>query len=295
MINMRNKGFTIIELLITIALIASVSVAIGVNVINMQERQKEKEIQDFKEKLERTACTYAEVLGIDAETGIDSISTCNLIKDGYLKKIKIPGTETQLGVNGNVSININWDSSTHEKKCEYNVNQAVSSDLTCEDINIDAYYWNRLLFHRDTQHYAYPNLPDGAVRRLSQLKNVYDIPEIGIYVYIKTTNKHEVCMYYNNHEFCLEPYFWSGTIGIESAEAGEATKNKLKTAMESALGTSAIKCTSNGSGAECYFYDDDNLLCYASYEGLAECISFVSGQCEICYITKDREAKCFCD
>ena len=136
---MKNrKGFTIIELLVTIALIASVSVAIGVNVIKMQERQKEKEIQDFKEKLERTACTYADVMGIDAESGIDSISTCNLIKDGYLKKINIPGTDYKLGDQRNLNISISWNN--NEKICTYDTTQTPNSVLTCEDINTEAYY-----------------------------------------------------------------------------------------------------------------------------------------------------------
>ena len=139
---MKNKkGFTIIELLITIALIASVSVAIGVNVINMQERQKEKEIQDFKEKLERTACTYADVMGIDAESGIDSISTCNLIKDGYLKKISIPGTDYKLGDQRNLNISISWNN--NEKICTYDTTQTPNSVLTCEDLVSDKYIYEQ--------------------------------------------------------------------------------------------------------------------------------------------------------
>ena len=134
---MKNKkGFTLIELLVTIALISAIGVAIGINILNMINSQKEKDLQQFKETLEKAACTYADVLGITETSGIDIISTCNLVKDGYLKNdITIPNTNYVIGKDRNLDIAISWNSSTGEKTCSYNVNQIPSDILTCPDID----------------------------------------------------------------------------------------------------------------------------------------------------------------
>ena len=98
-------------------------------------------------------------------------------------------------------------------------------------------------------------------------------------VYIKTVTEHQACLYYNNHEFCLSPNYWEGTIGVSDSAAGLATKNKLKADMETALGTSASGCDSYASSALCTFGD---FYCHADSNGSVYCYTYVSNAyCEV--------------
>lgn len=80
---MKNKGFTLIELIITIALIAVISVAVGVSLNGLLSRQKDKEIAEYKKEIEAAACTYAEINDI---TSNSNIKIKELIKSGLLSK-----------------------------------------------------------------------------------------------------------------------------------------------------------------------------------------------------------------
>ncbi len=91
----------------------------------------------------------------------------------------------------------------------------------------------------------------------------------------------EACLWYNNHEFCLGPNYWvetgNGNAQHESAENGVATKNKLQTAMETALGTQADSCSSGSVHAGCYFGD---FRCGADADGYVDCYDG-GGYCEV--------------
>ena len=95
----------------------------------------------------------------------------------------------------------------------------------------------------------------------------------------------KACLYYNNNEFCLGPNYWvetgNGDAHHRSNENGVATKNKLQTAMENALGTQADSCGSSSSGAHCNF---GSFSCSAGadfgvscYEGTGGCIVYDDG------------------
>ena len=84
--------------------------------------------------------------------------------------------------------------------------------------------------------------------------------------YIKTTSEHQVCLWYNNHEFCLGANYWVGD--SQDQTDGTTTKNKLKTEMESALGTSASSCNSSSVNANCGFGD---FYCVAHLNGDVTC------------------------
>ncbi len=59
--NMKNKGFTLVELIITITLIAIISVSIGVSVTGMLSRQEEGQAEEFAKTISDAACVYAEL------------------------------------------------------------------------------------------------------------------------------------------------------------------------------------------------------------------------------------------
>ncbi len=106
-------------------------------------------------------------------------------------------------------------------------------------------------------------------------------------VYIKTTTEHQVCLYYNNHEFCLGVNYWEGTIGVYDSAAGLATMNKLQAEMETVLGTSASACYSNDVYAYCHFGD---FYCGADSSGFVYCRSNVLNA--TCGVYPGGPAKC---
>ena len=98
-------------------------------------------------------------------------------------------------------------------------------------------------------------------------------------VYIKTTTKHEACLYYNSHEFCLSANYWD-TDGL-------TTKTKLQTAMEAALSTTASSCDSGSDDASCNF---GLFGCGVGSDGRVRCLSILSGA--ICIVYSDIAAYC---
>ena len=110
---MKKNGFTLIEILVVIVLLAAASVTIGVNMSGMSERQKEKQIKAYKETLEKAACVYAETNNIltDSEVTIKA-----LIDEGLVNKnLKNPETNDPVSKYENGIVQIKWNN--NEKKC----------------------------------------------------------------------------------------------------------------------------------------------------------------------------------
>ena len=76
---MKNKGFTLVELIITITLIAIISVSIGVSVTGLLSRQEDDQAEEFKKTISDAACVYAELNNI---TTTDTITVQELIDAG---------------------------------------------------------------------------------------------------------------------------------------------------------------------------------------------------------------------
>ena len=111
-------------------------------------------------------------------------------------------------------------------------------------------------------------------------------------IYIKTTQingttcGHTACLWYNDHEFCITPNYWTGTIGTQNATVAENTKNKLKADMETALGTTASSCYSSANYAYCYF---GLFYCNAYFDGHVFCYS----GSRTCRVLSDGSAFCY--
>ena len=78
---MKDKGFTLIELIVTITLIVIISVTVGVSITGMLDRQEEKDTEDYVNQIQDAACVYANVstaftdgaqFGFGAEIGIST-------------------------------------------------------------------------------------------------------------------------------------------------------------------------------------------------------------------------------
>ena len=137
-------------------------------------------------------------------------------------------------------------------------------------------YWD--YFDGVTQNITWTSGSPTTYTTLAQLQSNYANFSTNPF-YIKTTTEHQVCLYYNNHEFCMSNNYWEGTIGVNDSAAGIATKNKLQSEMESALGTSADSCASYDANAYCYF---GGFCCHANSSGRVHCNQNVShAGCEV--------------
>lgn len=115
---MKNKkGFTLVELLVVIALIAVITTSISVAAFNMLQSQQETMAEDVIENLENASCTYAEVIDLrdtcDAPNDCTkSIKVADLIANGYLD-------EEDYSDYKNGEVIVSWDNEGL-KKCTYN-------------------------------------------------------------------------------------------------------------------------------------------------------------------------------
>ena len=115
--NMKNKGFTLVELIVTVALLAIISVVIGVSMSGMLSRQDDKELKNYQKEIEKAACAYAEANNFKINEN-RSIDINTLISSGTLKKtINNPKSGKPITDYGTDEVKITWDNG--EKTCSY--------------------------------------------------------------------------------------------------------------------------------------------------------------------------------
>ena len=113
---MNNKGFTLIETLVVIALLAAVSVTVGVSMSGMLNRQNNNKLTDYRETIENAACVYAENNNVKSDS---TVTIKELIENGLLKKnLTNPATKKNIMDYENDVVNINWQN--NERNCSYN-------------------------------------------------------------------------------------------------------------------------------------------------------------------------------
>lgn len=119
----NNNGFTLIELIVTVALLAVLSVVVGLSVTNMMDGQKEKQYEEYVSTLEEAGCVYAEHNKLTASVCSSSPASCkvklnSLISAGLVKKdLTNPNNKKLISQNTTSYIQISW--SNNEKKCVY--------------------------------------------------------------------------------------------------------------------------------------------------------------------------------
>lgn len=112
---MKNKGFTLVELIITITLIAIISVTIGVSMTGMLGRQEEKEAEEYTSAIEEAACIYAE---LNDKTTTTTVTIKELIEAGLLSQELVnPVSNSPITTYNDNIVYINWNNG--EKTCEY--------------------------------------------------------------------------------------------------------------------------------------------------------------------------------
>lgn len=113
---MKNRGFTLIEILVTIALLAAITVTVGVSMSGMLSRQDDKDMENYALEIAKAACVYAETHDITTNS---TIKIKDLISAGLLKKtLTNPNTGKSITEYGEDEAKVTWQD--NEKKCEYN-------------------------------------------------------------------------------------------------------------------------------------------------------------------------------
>ena len=112
---MNKKGFTLVELLATIAILVLMSVIIGVNITSILRSTEDTQENFDKEQIEKAACVYVDS-SLNTNKCSSKSETCyevkvnDLILSGLLDDI-------YESIKDN-SITINWNDG--EKTCTYN-------------------------------------------------------------------------------------------------------------------------------------------------------------------------------
>lgn len=109
---MKNrKGFTLIEILAVVVILAVISVTVGISMNGLMNRQKEKHESEFEKTLENAACVYAE-----KHMEETSVAASTLISAGLLKKDTINPKTGKVASDEVVAIT--WKDG--RKACKYN-------------------------------------------------------------------------------------------------------------------------------------------------------------------------------
>ena len=126
---MNHNGFTLIEILLTLGIIAILSTIIVINTINLNEKNKANQYEKFKEIITTAGCSY-----IDSDTAkalresckkekYCTISLSTLISSGLIDENLIDPSNNKIvkTEQNNIMININWENNDGylEKECTF--------------------------------------------------------------------------------------------------------------------------------------------------------------------------------
>ncbi len=140
---MKKNGFTFVELIVIIGLLALLAIIIGTNMVGLQGKQQDKTYEAFKKKLESAACLYIEKSNPESYKGTGTwnnfrstcrtTSGCNvnlgwLIEEGLISEdLANPSIEDDKKTEEKENAVVNMKSKTVHvsynngtKKCEYN-------------------------------------------------------------------------------------------------------------------------------------------------------------------------------
>ena len=123
---MNNKGFTLIEVIITLSIIAIISLILIPTVNTLIEKQNENSINNFIESIETSALNYAKEnkwqLGINCSDNKNTIIVTlkYLLENDYIKGteennvkvIKNPVTKENINLDKTVTITYNCENKT---------------------------------------------------------------------------------------------------------------------------------------------------------------------------------------
>ncbi len=287
-----KKGFTLVELLAVIAILAILMLLIMPNILNMFNQGKK---DSFKVQVESIIKAAEKQKQVDAFNSSETNIYCSGINAACQGNLKLDVTETGakyvVMFENNKVVGVALEDSNY---CYINMSDVTNinpddfienSNLVCSDTNCECKGATRSVYWTVNEGGASTNYE--ANSKPSNTKNSYTslgLSQPGIFVKtsINSTDEvtgHEACMYYNNKTFCLAKGYW---------DTNETkTLEKLKAAMEEALGKTTNNCTSASSYATCYMTSN------------ARCASFKTGSvyCRIgsngCTVEANGNTSCY--
>lgn len=117
---MNNKGFTLIEILVVVAILGMLGVVVTISLGSTLENVKQKECDAFIEEIESGACVYASLSNKLIECNIENCSPIPLeilVQEGMIKSEKDACTGGNINLKETVSVI--WNK-RGEKYCTYN-------------------------------------------------------------------------------------------------------------------------------------------------------------------------------
>lgn len=112
---MNNKGFTLIEILVVIALIASLGVIVTINLTKTLNDNEENNCNSFIKDVEDAACVYVGTHKEECTSSGCFISLDKIIKEGLINTEIDACTKEEINKNDTVEVTFN----DGEKICTY--------------------------------------------------------------------------------------------------------------------------------------------------------------------------------
>ena len=110
---LNNKGLSLIEMMIVVAMVAAIAALGGISASKLSEKSKIKKEEAFVQQIKNAASTYANIKDLrdecaDIANCVKSITVLDLINAGLIKSDLIdPFTEAK--VETNLVVVISWD------------------------------------------------------------------------------------------------------------------------------------------------------------------------------------------
>lgn len=122
---MKKKGFTLVELIVTIGIMALIGVVISTNMLGLFDKQADKDYEEFVNRMEEAACMYLETDSTKKNSCRNSsgcfITSAELIKKGYIdENQKDPNTQELIKNNSDYDVKVCFKNNV--KKCEMKKN-----------------------------------------------------------------------------------------------------------------------------------------------------------------------------
>jgi len=118
-----KKGFTLIELIVTIGLICILGTVIVANMANNLSEQQERQYEKFKNTLENATCTYIELNKMkDFKRNCRSNGSCiikinEILEEGLIEESDLVSPKTQEKISTESEIEITYPDGI--KTCKY--------------------------------------------------------------------------------------------------------------------------------------------------------------------------------
>ena len=113
---MENKnGFTLIEIIVTIGIMAVIGLVISTNMIGLFSSEEDKEYEAFIKRIEEAACTYVETNWDSNKRSSCKSSNCTvtineLIQSGLVEEnLKDPNTKELVSNSTKYNVSVSWE------------------------------------------------------------------------------------------------------------------------------------------------------------------------------------------